>query len=790
MAQQLLARIGPTTGTTISPDLWGIFLEDLNDALDGGLNAEQVRNGDFEFSRQDQPGWGPLTGWQVIVPDGRTRLWARSQEPLHPNNATHVRLLGPVTLRNEGWDGVRVRAGERHRLGFAARVVAGAGAVRVVLRDRSGILAEATVEVAGEAWSWYSVDLHGRADARGILNVELPDGLCVDLDAVSLRPVGPDGEALTFRPDLLAALADLRPSFVRFPGGCLAHGTGLENVYHWKDTVGPRHTRRHTFNPWGYHQSMSIGYVEYFALCEQLGATPLPVVAAGVCCQNTPGGPRPIPDEEMPSYIQDVLDLIEFANGPVGSAWGAIRAQLGHPEPYGLRYLGLGNEDQITDDFRDRYARIDEAVRAAHPDITVIGTVGPSPSGPDFEAGWRFARERDIALVDEHFYCSPRWFHQNTDRYAEYPRSGPGVYVGEYAAHGRQVRSALAEAALMIGMEHDSDVVRLASYAPLLARVGHSQWVPDLIYFDADRVLPSASYAVQRLFSSERGVEVHDVEVEGADTVPVPTLDPGTVRVCAPTATVCLRDIEVDGVARPGLTTSGTDAVEIATVGATRAVVTFTAERTAGTDGFVVELGARKPGAFLALHVGAWQNKSTVLEHHAEGLSDHAGAPEPWAGVMTGVPVEVRLEVDWPRTRVWVDGELRHDVTHDERPERRVVAGASSRVAGDGVVEYVVRLVNATATARETRVELPPEGRDVTADPGADSGADAVTDVTDVTVSATVLSGAGPDDGGPFEASPMTPVACDLAGRGGVELTLPPWSFAVMVIRRRAPRVS
>ncbi|MBC9824051.1 alpha-L-arabinofuranosidase C-terminal domain-containing protein [Terrabacter sp. MAHUQ-38] len=783
MTQKLVARIGSPAGITISPDLWGIFLEDLNDALDGGLNAEQVRNGDFEFSRLDQHGWGPLTGWQVVLPDGRTRLWARTQDPVHPNNATYVRLLGPVTLRNEGWDGVRVRAGASHRVGFAARVVHGAGSVRVVIRDRSGVLAEATVAVAGAAWAWYSADLPGRADGRGILHVELPEDLAMDLDAVSLRPVGTDGEALTFRPDLLAALADLRPSFVRFPGGCLAHGTGLENVYHWKDTVGPRHTRRHTFNPWGYHQSMSIGYVEYFALCEQLGATPLPVVAAGVCCQNTPGGPRPIPDEEMPAYIQDVLDLVEFANGPVDSAWGAIRAQLGHPEPYRLRYLGLGNEDQITDDFRDRYARIEEAVRAAHPDLTVIGTVGPSPSGSDFDAGWRFARERDIALVDEHFYCSPRWFHQNTDRYAGYPRSGPGVYVGEYAAHGRQVRSALAEAALMIGMECDSDVVRLASYAPLLARNGHSQWVPDLIYFDADRVLPSASYDVQRLFGTERGVEVHDIDVEGADPVPVPALDAGTVRVSAPTATVSFRGIEVDGVPLPELTTTGEDPVELAAVGATRATVTFTAERVSGTDGFVVELGAREPGAYLALHVGAWQNKSTLLVHHGDGQHDNAGSPEPWAGVMTGVPVEVTLEVDWPRTRVWVDGRLRHDVTHDERPERRVVAGAASRVAADGVVEYVVRLVNATATARETRVELPAEAAE------AADAADAAASVTaDVTASATVLAGTGPDDGGPFEASPMTSAACDLTGNGGVELTLPPWSFAVLVVRREAPR--
>ncbi len=759
----LRVEIGPPTGVEVAPDLWGLFFEDINTSLDGGLNAEAVRNGDFQFTGLDHAGWHALTGWTV---EGTGSVQVRGEDPLHPRNPVYVRAVGPVSLTNDGWDGVGVADGGTHRLSLWSWRVFGAGdlGASVVAADGT-TLAAATLEVPDRGWHHVEADLAGTADGAGLLRIDVPDGLTVELDVVSLRPLGDDGHPLTFRPDLLAVLRDLHPSFLRFPGGCVAHGLGLANMYHWKSTVGPRHEREHLPNLWGYHQSRQIGYLELFELCEAVGATPLPVVPAGVCCQNTRGGPVALPDDEMDAYVQDVLDLVEFANGPVDTPWGARRAALGHPEPFGLRYLGVGNEDAITDDFRARYARIEDALRAAHPEVVVVGTVGPAPDGPDFEAGWAFARERRVAVVDEHAYRNPRWFHQNVDRYAAYDRAAPGVYFGEYAAKTSTVRSALAEAAYMVGMERNSDVVRLASYAPLLARVGGTQWVPDLVYFDADRVLPSASYYVQQLFAAERGTALREVTLTGADPLPVAVPTSGTVRVLSPGAEFAFTDVVLDGVAlADATTTSDGEPVVLGAVDPTSAVLELTATRTAGTTGLVVQLGATGPGSFVELVAPNWTGKETVVNRYDDGIAVEDAPPLPWRSLRTGEHLPVRIELDGARVRVWVDGDLRHDYVQDLRPEHRVLAGAASRPGADGGTEHGVRLVNATDDARRATVVLPGDG--------------------DVTGSVTTLAGAGPDDGAPFEASPVAPVRTSVrGGAGAVDVPLPPWSFAVAVLR-------
>jgi len=298
---------------------------------------------------------------------------------------------------------------------------------------------------------------------------------------------------------------------MRFPGGCLVHGNGLGNMYRWKDTIGPIEQRRAQSNLWGYHQTVGLGYFEYFQFCEDIGAAPVPVVPAGVCCQNSGHGigQAGLPLEEMDAYIQDVLDLIEWANGPVTSEWGARRAAAGHPAPFGLKYLGIGNEDQITPVFRERFQLIHDAVKAKHPEIVLIGTAGPFPDGEDFEKGWQIIRELKVAMVDEHYYRPPQWFWENLKRYDTYDRAGAQVYVGEYAAHDDRrrntLRSALAEAAFLTSLERNGDIVHLASYAPLLARRGHTQWTPDMIYFNGTQVFPSLNHAVQKLFGANAG---------------------------------------------------------------------------------------------------------------------------------------------------------------------------------------------------------------------------------------------------------------------------------------------
>jgi alpha-L-arabinofuranosidase len=335
------------------------------------------------------------------------------------------------------------------------------------------------------------------------------------LDDVSLFPQKTfRGRPNRLRADLAQTIADLKPRFIRFPGGCLVHGNGLGNMYRWQDTVGPIEQRRQQANLWGYHQTVGLGYFEFFQFAEDIGAQPVPVVPAGVCCQNSDHqggtGQRGLPLESMESYIQEVLDLIEYANGPATSKWGAVRAAAGHPAPFNLKYLGVGNEDHITFLFKKRFEMIYDAVKAKHPEITVIGTVGPFHSGDDFEQGWKIANELAIPVVDEHYYVSPQWFWDNLKRYDSYDRTKSKVYLGEYAAHEKDrrstVRAALAEAAHLTSLERNADVVLMSSYAPLLGREGMTNWNPNLIYFNGNGgVFPTVSYEVQKLFGHHAG---------------------------------------------------------------------------------------------------------------------------------------------------------------------------------------------------------------------------------------------------------------------------------------------
>ncbi|MBZ0257091.1 alpha-N-arabinofuranosidase, partial [bacterium] len=285
--------------------------------------------------------------------------------------------------------------------------------------------------------------------------------------------------------------------------------------YDWKESVGPIETRAARRNSWGYHQTRGLGYFEFFQFCEDIGAKPLPVVTAGVCCQHagsSPGrGQEGLPMDEMPGYIQDVLDLIEWANGPASSTWGSVRAAAGHPVPFGLQYIGIGNEDAITPIFKERFKMINDVLKEKHPEITVIGTVGPFAAGEDYDKGWAFAKQLQLEMVDEHYYVSPQWFWDNLNRYDAYDRNSAKVYLGEYAAHDRgrrnTLRSAIAEAAGLIGCERNGDVVPLASYAPMLARRGHTQWNPDMIYFNETEVFLTPNYFVQQLFGQNSGDE-------------------------------------------------------------------------------------------------------------------------------------------------------------------------------------------------------------------------------------------------------------------------------------------
>lgn len=698
-------------GTPISPDLFGVFFEDLNYAADGGLYAELVQNRSFEYSSADHPDWHSLTAWERQAGS----LTVSTDDPLHPANP-HYAVLGDGTVRNEGFDGIPVAAGASYDLALHAR---GGGRLtaRIESADGQRVYGEAELgplKPLADTWTQHRAVITSSADDPDARLALTATGT-VHLDLISLFPQHTfRGRPGGLRADLAQAIADLKPKFVRFPGGCLAHGQGLGNMYRWSETIGPLHERRQQFNIWHYHQSMGLGYFEYFQFCEDIGAKPLPVVPAAVCCQNSAGtGQAGLPEEEMDAYVAEVLALVEWANGPADSRWGALRAAAGHPEPFGLEYLGVGNEDTITDTFRDRFSRIHDALREHHPEITVVGTLGPATFGEDWEKGWAFARERGVPVVDEHAYKSPAWMLENTRRFDTMDREGPHLYIGEYGSWRNNGRSALAEAAYMIAMERNGDVVRLASYAPLLAKEGHTQWLPDLIYFDNTHVWPTLNYHVQRMHSLNSGDTALPVTVTGAPEPPPAATDHRRFTVHLGTGadtraeftdvTICPLGGEPEPAAEP-TEVGGAYAGLLFADAAPGPSYTLSvrARKTDGAEGFVLGFNGTAPGDRCQWTLGGWANQSTWLQRVDDDVPDDLSERLP-EGVETGRWYDLRIEVDGRRIRCHRDGELVHDV-EDVRSEPEVLAVSAVRDSASG--DVIVKIANNTAAPVPVRLRI------------------------------------------------------------------------------------
>jgi alpha-N-arabinofuranosidase len=518
-------------GAAINPAMWGVFFEDINFAADGGLWAELVKNRSFEFPDR-------LQGWFEVRPKGaRGSLTVRDDQPAVPENPHYLSLRGSAAgfgAGNEGFRGMGVTAGAELHLSLQVRRGADAPVgLRATLRGAENrVLAEARIEALAPAWTLREVTLKPAATDPGArLELTLDGPGRADLDAVSLMPAD-TWKGHGFRSDLMGLLADLKPGFVRFPGGCVVEGRDLANRYAWKKTVGPRDARRPQPNRWrdnmgfegryalDYQQSFQIGFFEFFQLCEDLGSEPLPVLSCGMACQFETG--EMSPSDGLDPYIQDALDLVEFANGPASSRWGAVRARMGHAAPFGLKMLAIGNE-QWGPEYLERFERFQKAIHAKYPGILLAGSSGPWSGGEDFHDLWAGMRRLGADLVDEHYYAPPGWFQANAHRYDAYPRQGPRVFAGEYAAHAERPapgaprsnnwEAALSEAAFMTGLERNADVVRLASYAPLLANADAWQWSPNLIWFDSLRSAATPSYWVQRLFSRNRGDRILPVSL-------------------------------------------------------------------------------------------------------------------------------------------------------------------------------------------------------------------------------------------------------------------------------------
>jgi alpha-L-arabinofuranosidase len=524
-------------GAQINPAMWGIFFEDINFGADGGLYAEMVKNRSFEFP-------DPLMGWIKISPSlAQGELLVRDDDPFDANNPHYVRIVSegtaPFGLSNEGFRGMGVRKGEAYN--FSAQIRGGDGwpVLRVQLYGGDGtLLDEVKLQNFSSGWRKYTATLHPKdTDGKARLALVLDGKGVVDLDMVSLFPQKtwkdrPGG----LRADMAQALADLHPGFLRFPGGCIVEGSVLARRYQWKNTIGPVEDRHLLIDRWNYEfqhrptpdyfQSFGLGFYEYFQLCEDIGAEPLPILNCGMACQFNSGELCPM--DQLQPYIQDALDLIEFANGDTNTTWGAKRAALGHPEPFHLKMLGVGNE-QWGQQYIDRYTVFAKALKAKYPDIQLVSAAGPQPADDRFQFAWSKLRPLHADIIDEHCYARPEWFFANTHRYDHYDRSGPKVFMGEYAAQSDKVVSvknrntmecALAEAAYMTGLERNADVVRMASYAPLFANTEAWQWTPDMIWVNSLDIYETPDYYVQQLFSLNRGDVVLPVQTDGIDPAP------------------------------------------------------------------------------------------------------------------------------------------------------------------------------------------------------------------------------------------------------------------------------
>lgn len=514
-------------GAEIQPTMYGLFFEDINYAADGGLYAELVKNRSFEFP-QALMGWNSF-GKVEVRDDGpfeRNPHYVRLRPAKHPHMQTG--------LDNRGYFGIGLKKDAEYRFSVWARIPDGgnAGKIRVELVDtksmgESQVYTSQEVTIGSKEWKKYQVVLKAPVtDPKATLRVFLTSPATVDLEHVSLFPVDTwKGHENGLRKDIVQALADLKPGIFRFPGGCIVEGTTLDDRYQWKNTVGPVENRPLNLNRWqytfthrfypDYYQSYGLGFFEFFQLSEEIGAEPLPILNCGLACQYQNAADDEtsrVALDRLDPYIQDALDLIEFANGDVTSKWGKVRADMGHPAPFNLKFIGIGNE-QWGSVYPERLELFVKAIRKAYPDIQIVGSSGPNSEGADFDYLWPEMKRIKVDLVDEHFYRPESWFLAQGARYDQYDRKGPKVFAGEYACHGQgkkwnHFHASLLEAAFMTGLERNADIVHMATYAPLLAHVEGWQWRPDLIWYDNLQTVRTASYYVQQLYAKYKGTNV------------------------------------------------------------------------------------------------------------------------------------------------------------------------------------------------------------------------------------------------------------------------------------------
>ncbi|MEO7101575.1 MAG: alpha-L-arabinofuranosidase C-terminal domain-containing protein [Luteolibacter sp.] len=779
-------------GLAVSPTMHGIFFEDINYAADGGLYAELVENRSFEHKIG-------MYAWREEKRGGATgHLTLTNGAPIHPNNPRFLHL--EVTnagkgygVSNLGYGGIPLSPGVEYRFSVQARSLAGySGALLVKLEAQDGtVLGEGKIDKVGSKWTRHQIALTSKVSNPAARLTVLADAAGqLDIDMVSLFPKDTwKGRENGLRADLVQALADLKPGFMRFPGGCVVEGNDLPNAYRWKDTVGDISTRKQNWNRWTngdvnkpdgqYHQTYGLGFYEFFQLCEDIGASPVPVLNCGMSCQFQ--AKQLVPLEQIDPWVQDALDLVEFANGPVTSKWGKLRADMGHPASFHMKHLGVGNE-QWGDQYFERYPIFYRALKAAHPEITLITTSGPGVDDGNWKFAWnKFHTGTPADIVDEHYYRPPTWFLENAGRYESYDRKGPKVFAGEFAAH-RQDRkstldSAVSEAAFMTGLLANADVVSMSCFAPLLAREGFTQWAPDLIWFDQTRVMKTPSYHVQAMFGNNRpdvvvpsklesnsdeeknaglvGVgtwisqaEYKDIVVrQGNKVVFQPDVSNGLNNWQNKSGKWSVRDgaLYQEGDQQPAMLLAGDPTW-------TDYTLSLKARKTSGKEGFLILFRTADEKNRCWWNIGGWGNTAHAIE--MPGYE----SPRIPGSIETNRWYDIRVEVAGGHIRCYLDGTLIHDITRSVRQKIYAVAGIDQADH-----ELILQLSNPHATASEIDVDLQ----------GWPAGKEA---------HGQVLTSASPNDlntlAAPQSVAPRE-VKLTLEG-ASLKYTLPAWSHTVL----------
>jgi len=761
-------------GTPISPILYGIFFEEINHAGDGGLYAELVRNRSFEDADTPQ-------AW-TVEGDG-ARIAIDTANPLNPRNPRSLRweIAGRASLVNEGYWGIAVQRGKRYRFSMYARCAAGfRGALTVSLQSADGqVYAQRTLRGLGSQWKRFAAVLTASAtDPKARLVLSANGDGALWLDMVSLMPVDtfkrrPNG----LRADLAQMLAALKPSFVRFPGGCFVEGDRMQNALRWRDTLGDVAERPPRWCVWGYTSTQGLGLHEYLLMCKDLGAEPMLIVNCGMACQYRNGDHIPL--DELDEWIEDALAAIEYAIAPPTSKWGALRAKNGHPEPFPLRFVGVGNENWGPL-YEERYARFYDAIKARFPQIQIIATAP--------------VKSRPIDILDEHYYSTPEWFILNASLYDRYDRTGPKIFVGEYAVTAKcgtgNLRAAIAEAAFMTGIERNADIVVMAAYAPLFVNVNDRAWNPDLIGFDSARCYGTPSYYVQQLFSVYRGTHTLPTRVQSPNALT--DAHRGAVGLGAWQTQAEFRNLKVVSAQGQTLLTAdfeqgaagwrtvrgewqATDGSYRQTALAedcrtttgdpnwTDYTITLQARKLGGAEGFLIMFRVRDDDNWHWWNIGGWNNTRHAVERSIGG-SKLLACPQVPGSVETGRWYDIRIEVQGARIRCYLDGQLIHDF--EDAPIPALYAVASRR---EKPREIILKVVNVSDRAQETEVQLRGARRLV-------PRAKVIT-----------LTSDSPDDENSLEnPTRVAPVERSLEGVApSLRYTFPPHSLTVMVLKEQ-----